>query len=285
MPLLKSFDISSLFKYNLIDTLIVAVLILFTAILISRLLKKLIIKHTKVNTKFILRMKSILVYTMAGYACLSLFTPFHAIMTPILASGGVLALIFGLAAQEAIGNFVNGIMITMFKPFKIGDLIKVNNGELIGTVYDISLRHTIIETYENTKIVIPNSAMNKAILENVSSVESHKANFLLIGISYESNLKKAMKIIEEEVMAHPNFLDIRSKEEIANHKKPSVIIRLIDFADSSMQLRATVYSKNNAEGFAMLSDLRISIKQRFDKEGIEIPYPHRTITYKHEKKS
>ncbi len=285
MSFLKIFNTSSLFKYSLIDTIIIIALILFTAILISRICKRLIEKHTKVNTKFILRIKSILVYTIAGYACLSLFTPFHAIITPILASGGILAVIFGLAAQEAMGNFVNGIMITMFKPFKIGDLIKINNGELIGTVYDISLRHTIIETYENTKIVIPNSEMNKAILENVSSVESYKVNFLYIGISYESDLKKAMKIIEEEVIAHPHFLDIRSKEDIANHKKPSVTIRLIDFADSSMQLRATVYSKNNAEGFAMLSDLRISIKQRFDKEEIEIPYPHRTITYKTEKKS
>ncbi|MDE6195739.1 MAG: mechanosensitive ion channel, partial [Erysipelotrichaceae bacterium] len=114
----------------------------------------------------------------------------------------------------------------------------------------------------------------------VSSVESHKANFLYIGISYESDLNKAMKIMEEEIIAHPNFLDIRSKEEQEQKQVPAVIIRLIDFAESSMQLRATVYSKNNAEGFAMLSDLRISIKKRFDKENIEIPYPHCTITYK-----
>ena len=285
MSFLKSFNIASLFKYDLIDTLIMLFLIIVITISLSKLLKKFILKHAKPNTKFILRMKSIVLYTISAYTCLSLFVPFDAILTPILASGGILALIFGLAAQEAMGNFVNGVMITMFKPFKIGDLIKINNGELIGTVYDISLRHTIIETYENTKIIIPNSQMNKAILENVSSVESHKANFLYIGIGYESDLNKAMKIMEEEIIAHPNFLDIRSKEEKEQKQAPAVIIRLIDFAESSMQLRATVYSKNNAEGFAMLSDLRISIKKRFDKENIEIPYPHCTITYKSQKKS
>lgn len=263
---------------HLISKSISILIILILAWICSKLLKKVILRHFKVNTKFILRMKNIIVYSIALYGILSQFTALENIMKALLASGGVIAVVLGLAAQEAMSNFVNGLMITTFKPFKIGDLIKVNNGELTGTVVDISLRHTVIQTYENTKIVIPNSVMNKAILENVSSVGNQKANFLEIGISYESDIEKAMRIIEEEIVKHPDYLDIRKKEE--KKKQPAVITRLIDFADSSMHLKTTVYSKDNSQGFAMLSDLRIAIKKRFDEEGIEIPYPHQTILYK-----
>lgn len=85
--------------------------------------------------------------------------------------------------------------------------------------------------------------------------------------------------MKEEIIRHPAYVDPRSEDDLRNHVEP-VIIRLTSFNDSSLTLRATVYSRDNSEGFAMLSDLRIAIKKRFDKEGIEFPYPHRTITYK-----
>ena len=80
-------------------------------------------------------------------------------------------------------------------------------------------------------------------------------------------------------MAHPNFLDHRSQDEVTAGVEP-VIVRLIRFNDSSITLRTTVYSTSNAEGFALLSDLRIAIKHRFDAEGIDFPYPHHTIITK-----
>ena len=78
--------------------------------------------------------------------------------------------------------------------FKIGDLVKVNQGEYEGYVVDISLRDTVIQTYENTKVIIPNSVMNKAVLENVSLNDNTKGNFLELDISYESDMDKAMRL-------------------------------------------------------------------------------------------
>lgn len=272
-------------KYSVFTTICTVIVLLLTARILNHLCIRIIEKNYKhTNIKFVLRLKTILIYIIAGYAILDLFIPFQTILKTLLASGGVLAVVIGLAAQEAAGNFVNGVMIAIFKPFKIGDLIKVNNGELVGTVVDISIRHTIIKTYENTKIVVPNSVMDKAILENVTAVGNQKGNFLELEISYESNLDQAMKIIEEEVMKHPNYMDARSSEEKKKHI-PSVITRLIEFGESGMRLKTTVYSKNNAEGFAMLSDLRIAIKKRFDEAGIDIPYPHRTIVMKENSKT
>lgn len=270
-------------KYSLVTTIVTILVLLLCARVINHLCIKLIRKHyQRPNLKSILRLKTILIYVIAGYAILDLFTPFQSVLNTLLASGGVLAVVIGLAAQEAAGNFVNGLMISIFKPFQIGDLIKVNNGELVGTVVDITIRHTVIQTYENTKIVVPNSVMDEAVLENVTAVGNQKANFLELEIGYDSNLDEAMKIIEEEVVKHPNYLDVRTQEEIAA-QLPNVVTRLIEFGESGMKLKTTVYSRNNAEGFAMLSDLRIAIKQRFDEAGIDIPYPHRTIVYKDKK--
>lgn len=269
-------------KYSLFTTICTVIVLLVVARFLNHLCRKVIerkYKHT--NIKFVLRLKTILIYIIAGYAILDLFTPFQTILKTLLASGGVLAVVIGLAAQEAAGNFVNGVMIAVFKPFKIGDLIKVNNGELVGTVVDISIRHTVIKTYENTKIVVPNSVMDKAVLENVTAVGNQKGNFLELEISYESDLTLAMKIIEEEVMKHPNYMDVRSDED-KKKQVSCVTTRLIAFGESGMQLKTTVYSTSNAEGFAMLSDLRIAIKKRFDEAGIDIPYPHRTIVMKQE---
>lgn len=267
------------FTYGLLNTLIMMLLFLAIAYLLKRMIQRYIHKRQLVNEPFIMRMIKIILYTIAGYACLSLLKPFDSVLGKIWGSAGILAVVLGLAAQESLGNMVNGILISTFKPFHIGDLVKVNNGEYEGYVVDISLRDTVIRTYENTKIIIPNSIMNKAVLENVSRSNNTKGNFLFLEIGYDSDLDKAIRIIQEEVMRHPNYIDARSEEDISNGVAP-VIVRVTNFNESGLQLRATVYSQNNAEGFAMLSDLRIAIKKRFDASGIEFPYPHRTIIQK-----
>lgn len=269
----------TLFKFGFLGSLIFMLIYLLCAYLCKRAINRWIRKKEIVNAKFIMRIVKITLYTIAVYGCLSLLTPFESVLGKIWGSAGIIAVVLGLAAQESMGNFVNGLLITTFKPFKIGDLVKVNNGEYEGYVVDISLRDTVIRTYENTKVIIPNSTMNKAVLENVSLTNHTKGNFLTLDIAYESDLDKAMSIMKEEIIRHPAYVDPRSEDDLRNHVEP-VIIRLTSFNDSSLTLRATVYSRDNSEGFAMLSDLRIAIKKRFDKEGIEFPYPHRTITYK-----
>lgn len=269
-------------KYSLFTTVITAFVLFITARIFNHILARIIQKHYhRDNLNFILRLKTVIIYTVAVYAVLDLFQPFQTVLKTLLASGGVIAVVFGLAAQEAAGNFINGLMIVVFKPFKIGDLIKINNGELVGTVVDISMRHTVIKTFENTQIVVPNSVIDKAVLENVTAVNDRKGNFLELEISYESDLDLAMKIISDEVKKHPDYMDGRTASE-KKQKVPEVIIRLVDFGESGMKLKATIYSKNNAQGYAMLSDIRIAVKKRFDEAGIEIPYPHRTITWKQE---
>lgn len=267
---------NGILRYGLVDTILSIVLIVLLSVLISKYLTHLIRRLKPRNQPILLKIKKVVVCVIALYAILTLFVPAQAILNPLLASGGIVAVVLGLAAQETVGNLISGMMILLFRPFHINDLVRVNNGEYVGTVVEITIRHTVIQTFENTRIIIPNAQMNTAVLENISDIHSAKADFLYVTIAYDSDLDKAIALIEQEVARHPKYCDPRSPQE-KEEGVPEVIVRVTDFKDSGIELRATVYSNDNSTCFIMLSDLRIAIKQRFDEEGIEMPYPKRDV--------
>ena len=231
------------------------------------------------NLPIWLKVKKYMIITITIYGILTLFIPAKTILDPLLASGGIVAVVVGLAAQETVGNLISGFMIVTFRPFHIGDLIRVNNGEYVGTVVEITIRHTIIETFENTRVIIPNSQMNTSVLENISDIGTAKADFLYVSVSYDTDLEQAIRVLQETVAAHPDYVDPRSEEE-KQQGADQVVVRVTDFKDSGIELRATIYSNDNGTCFTMLSDLRIAVKKRFDQEGIEMPYPKQDLYIK-----
>lgn len=270
------------FENGFINSLAYCSFSIIIAFFVYKFVKHLINRKDPDNRKTIVMIWKVFIVTIALYACLNQFKPIQTLTKTLLASGGVLALVLSLAAQESIGNLIAGIMIVLFKPFCVGDLIKINNGEYIGFVEEITLRHTIIRTYEHNRITIPNSIINKSSIENANLIDSKKSNFLEIVISYDSNIDKAIQIIREESEKHPYCIDMRTKEEIDSYVI-KIPVRIIEFEDSGIRLRAYIYSKDSTKGFEMLSDLRYLIKKRFDENNIEIPYQHRTIILKKEK--
>lgn len=192
-----------------------------------------------------------------------------------LGGAGVLALIFGFAAQEALANITGGLFIIAFKPFRIGDRVKVSD-TMEGTVTDITLRHTIIRNYENKMIVIPNSIINKEKLINFDLDDKKICERIAMDISYDSDIDLAKKIMQEECEKHPLIIDNRTlldKEE----GKPIVRTAVISLNDSSISVRAWAWVSDNSNAFLLRYDILESVKKRFDNEGIEIPFPYRTI--------
>lgn len=269
----------SVLQYGLTDTIIIILLILIAAMVISRILTRLMKKRNFRNLPIWLKVKKYVIITITIYGILTLFIPAKTILDPLLASGGIVAVVVGLAAQETVGNLISGFMIVTFRPFHIGDLIRVNNGEYVGTVVEITIRHTIIETFENTRVIIPNSQMNTSVLENISDIGTAKADFLYVSVSYDTDLEQAVRVLQETVAAHPDYVDPRSEEE-KQQGADQVVVRVTDFKDSGIELRATIYSNDNGTCFTMLSDLRIAVKKRFDQEGIEMPYPKQDLYIK-----
>lgn len=200
------------------------------------------------------------------------------IATSMLAGAGILALAITFASQQALSNVVSGIFIVIFKPFRVNDRIILRD-TMAGVVEDITLRHTVIRNFENRRIVIPNSVISNEILINADLEDEKICRFLEIGISYDSDIDLAKKIMFEEVRNHKDYFDVRSPEDIQNGVS-EVTVRVISMGDSSVNLRAWVWAINSPIAFVMYCDLLESVKKRFDKEGVEIPFPHRTIVEK-----
>ena len=166
-------------------------------------------------------------------------------------------------------------MLSTSKPFDIGDrlIIKSGHGDIIGFVENITLRHTTIRTFKNTEYIITNSKLDSMIIENTTkSIESNGiVDFVDVQIAYESDINKAIKILEDIIGNHPLYFDIRSEDEIAKNKE-KVTVRIRGFGDSGINIRTNVRTRSIDDSFKACSDCRKLIKEEFDKNHIEIPY-------------
>ena len=216
------------------------------------------------------------VYFAGGMVIVGAIPVLSSAVRTLLATGGVIAVVAGLAAQEALGSVVSGMMILAFKPFKMGDVVRYVDNDITGTVEEITLHHTAVRTFENKRVIIPNSKMNSAIIENADYADSKVCVFLTVGITYESDLKKAKELLAREVRKQPAFLDIRTEQQ-KKDGVPDVPVVVLELADSAVVLRASLWAKDNATAFALKCAVLEGIKLTYDAEGIDIAYPHMQV--------
>ncbi|KYG76078.1 MULTISPECIES: mechanosensitive ion channel domain-containing protein [Roseivirga] len=286
------FDFLHYTRYEALNLITYVAAILALAHILLRILRAILKKAINKSSdeirvdptkyKFLSNALGFIIYTVATILIFISIPQFRTVGVTLFASAGIIAAIIGFASQAAFSNIVSGIFIVIFKPFRVGDIVRISN-LYSGTVEDITLRHTVIKDFENKRLIIPNSVISAETIHNFNIVDEMVCNHIFYGISYDSNIDLAMKIIQEEAMAHPNFIDKRTDEE-KDKGNPAVIVRLLDFGESSINLRAQVWAEDPGKGFELKCDINKSIKERFDREGIEIPFPHRTIVYKEAKK-
>ncbi len=280
---MKDFINNPNFKY-----LLISAGAFLTAFILSKILRAILARFLESSTthlnvdatkyNFLKNAISFILFISAFIFIFFSIPKLRALGVTLFAGAGVFTAIILFASQQAFSNIISGIFIITFKPFRVGDIIKI--GELPnGKIEDITLRHTVIRNFENRRIIIPNSVISSETIINSTIKDEMICNFIELGISYDSSIDKAIKIISDEVLKHPNYLDNRTEEDI-QEGKPPVIVRVLGYGDSSINLRAYVWSKDHGSGFVMKCDLFKSIKEKFDKEGIEIPFPYRTIVFK-----
>lgn len=220
---------------------------------------------------------------IAGFSLVIYMIPsLRTVAISLFAGAGILAVIVGFASQAAFANIVNGVFIVIFKPFRVGDRVAIGP-DVTGVVEDITLRHTVIRTYEHRRVIIPNSVISNEKIENADLGDSKVCKFVDFGISYDSDVDLAKRIMQEEAQKHPKCIDNRTAAE-KKEKKPKVRVRVLGMGDSSVNLRAWVWAKDASDAFVAGCDLYESIKKRFDEEGVEIPFPYRTVVMKQAKK-
>ncbi|MDF1673679.1 MAG: mechanosensitive ion channel family protein, partial [Vicingaceae bacterium] len=234
----------------------------------------------KTRYRFFKNAVSLIIWLIAIGGILSLTPKLKALAYTLFAGAGILVAVIGFAAQAAFSNIISGIFIVIFKPFRVGDMIKVGTLDY-GIVEDITLRHTIINNFENKRIIVPNAVIGSETIVNDSIQDTKVCKFIEVGISYDSDVDLAIKIIQEEAKKHSKCIDVRTPNQKQNGEN-QVNVRLMNFGDFSVNLRAYVWSDDPEAVYQMQSDINRAIKKRFDSEGIEIPFPYRTIVYKND---
>ncbi|TDW25722.1 mechanosensitive ion channel-like protein [Breznakia blatticola] len=272
---------NTIFEDGLLTSLIVITVLALIFYLCYTFINRFMQKRELVNAKSIANITRGILIMIWVLIVFSRFVMFAPIAKGILASSSIIALIVGIAAQDTLGNLFSGIMVIISKPFVVGDLIKINQDQLIGYVEQITLRHTIIRTYENNRIIIPNNAINQAVVENANFVTSVKSNYFEVVVTFDSDIDVAVQLMKEVCLQHPKFIDNRSHAEIQANISP-VNISCTRFADTGMVLRAEVFSEDSISGFHILSDLRFALKKEFDAHGVQFAYNH-TFTNPKEK--
>ena len=173
----------------------------------------------------------------------------------ILAAAG---LAIGLALQGSLGNFAGGVLIMIFKPFKIGDLIEAQ-GE-IGAVKEIEIFTTKLTGLSNKEIIIPNGSLSNGNIVNYTTEGTRRVD-LVIGVSYDADIKKTKEVLMNVITSHPKVL-----------KDPAPTVNVSELADSSVNFAVRPWSIS-ADYWNVFFDITENAKIELDKAGIEIPYP------------
>ncbi len=193
----------------------------------------------------------------------------------IFSGAGILAAIIGFAAKDAISNLIAGLFIVLFRPFRIGDYIRLDN-ERMGIVDDITLRHTVINNFENKRLIIPNSVISTESVLNHTIDEAKILSFNNFLISLYADIDKAKAIIEEEAEKLAHVIDNRTPEELLNNVT-QFDIRVVAVTETAVHLRAYIWLSEPIWEFKMKCNLKESVHKRFLKEGVKLPIPLRKI--------
>ncbi|TWO33765.1 mechanosensitive ion channel [Seonamhaeicola sediminis] len=174
----------------------------------------------------------------------------------ILAAAG---LAVGMALQGSLGNFAGGVLIMIFKPFKIGDLIEAQ-GE-IGVVKEIEIFTTKLTGLSNKEIIIPNGALSNGNIINYTTEGTRRVD-LVFGVSYDADIKQSKEVMINVLTSHPKVL-----------KDPTPAVTVLELADSSVNFAVRPWCKTE-DYWDVYFDITENTKLALDKAGIEIPYPH-----------
>ncbi len=183
--------------------------------------------------------------------------------TSFVAVLGALTMAIGLSMQGALGNIASGVMIMLFRPYKLGDYIEAAG--VAGTVMDINLFQTVLATPDNVKIIVPNSEGISGVIQNFSGYETRRCD-VTFGIDYEDDMDKAIEIIRSVIGADSRILS----------EPAEPFVKVVNLGDSSVDIASRSWVKA-ADYWDVKFDLTKKVKSAFDAQGISIPYPHRTI--------
>ena len=224
------------------------------------LVRRALAKNLTQQTKFLVNRA--IVYTGVVIIVLMIMNELNVKITAILGAAGIVGIVIGIASQTSIGNIIGGLFLISEKSFEMGDLIRV--GDKLGVVYSIDLLSVKLKTLDNLLIRIPNQTMISTEVTNITRFPIRRMD-IEVGVAYKEDLKKVMDILKRLARENPLCLD-----------EPEPLILIKGYGESSIDFLFGIwFEKTNY--VSLRNSILVEIKETFDKEGIEIPFPHRTI--------
>lgn len=209
--------------------------------------------------RFLTKLTRFAIITFAVIAAIGAFgiqtTSFAAVL-------GAAGFAIGMALQGSLGNFASGILLLLFRPFRISDAVVVAGQK--GKVIEIGVFTTTLNTFDNRRIIIPNGLITSDVIENITANDTRRLD-MKAGIGYTADYDKAKLILEKILADHPKILE-----------DPAPHVALVELADSSVNFNVRPWCRTE-DYMEVWSEVHTAIKREFDSAGIEIPFPQRDV--------
>ncbi|MBY9066583.1 mechanosensitive ion channel [Hyphomonas sp. WL0036] len=253
------------FGIRVIGAIILVIVGLRVASWLGNLVRRQSEKNARIDATLANFFASLVRWAIIAAVAIATLQVFGVQATSFVAILGALTLAIGLSMQGAMGNIASGVMIMVFRPYKLDDYIEAAG--VAGTVKDISLFQTILATPDNIKVMVPNSQAIDGVIMNYSGFDRRRVD-VTFGIDYDDDMDKAIGIVRRIIEADERVL-----------KDPEPFVRVVNLGDSSVDIasRSWVIA---TDYWAVKFDILQKVKAAFDREGISIPYPHTTLVTK-----
>ncbi len=241
--------------------LLLVLLVGFTALkTVTRVVRAMVRRRSDEHTTLLVG--SVVFYGLGAILVISVMQSAGVELSALLGAAGILTLALGLAAQTGLSNLISGLFLLWERPFRVGDLIEVSG--VTGAVISIDLTSTKLRRLDNVYVRIPNENLIKATVLNITRFPIRRMD-LTIGVAYHEDPRRVIKILQEVAAANPLVLD-----------NPEPLVLFQKFADSAQEFLYGVWFEKSTF-VAVRNGILCEVKARFDAEGIEIPFPYRSL--------
>lgn len=239
----------------------------------SRIFKAIGRKQKGIHLAFFERLNKVVIVVGVLVIAISALDSGSSVWKTLLGGTAVVSAVLAFAAQDVVKDIIAGLMISLQKPFEIGDRIELEDGT-VGVVEDLTNRHVVLKGIDTLRIIVPNSKINALMLKNYcfhSDIRSAVFNF---PVGYDTDLDAAKEAILGAVAASP--LAIPGKKDAAGEPVYSDVY-FMGFQDSSLTLSTTVYYENTTPTECLISDINTAVRAAFAEKGVEIPYNYLNV--------
>ena len=257
--------------------ILVAVVVIWLLISVNKkFFKKLKKDHKNIHLTLIEKLVNIAIFIIVSLLAFSAVGGTKTVWQTLLGGTAVISAVAAFAAQDVIKDMLAGMMISIYKPFDIGDRIELEDGTA-GVVKDMTMRHVVINTVDTIKEVIPNSKLNTMLIKNYSFNQPLRSVNFRFPIGYDSDVEKAKEVIFETVKNSDFSRPFETDSTGTEIYKP---VYFLQFEDSALIMSVTVYYERNVATEVVKNDINTSVREALIGAGIEIPYNYITVVKK-----